>query len=192
MPISEIAAVNEITVKNLLAAFEGESNAAARYLRFAARAEREGLHGAASLFRAVACAEDIHAAAHGRVIRQLGGNPSAPLHPVPVKTTLDNLRTALEGELAEVEEMYPAFIGEATEHGNTAAIRTFGWALEAEKSHARLFQEAIALLETGKPGWLAQAREFYVCPACGYTSDTAESERCPTCHCQWNRFERVA
>jgi len=192
MPISEIAPANETTVKNLLEAFEGESNASARYLRFAARAEHEGLHGAASLFRAVACGEEIHAAAHGRVIRQLGGNPSAPLHPVRPGSTLENLRTALAGEVAEVEEMYPAFIAEATERSNSAAMRTFAWALEAEKSHARLFEEALALMETGKPGWLAEAREFYVCPACGYASEKREAARCQTCHCVWERFEKVA
>jgi rubrerythrin len=139
----------------------------------------------------VALAEDVHAAAHARVLRQLGGNPSAPLHPVEVKSTLENLKTALAGELAEVECMYPAFIAEATERANTAASRTFGWALDAEESHARLYREAIAELESGDPGWLAKPRDFYVCPACGYTSDKAEAERCPTCHCAWGKFESV-
>ena len=37
-----IAAENEITVKNLLAAFEGESNASAKYIAFAVRADEDG------------------------------------------------------------------------------------------------------------------------------------------------------
>src|SRR5438552_1804396 len=40
---------NEITIKNLLTAFEGESNAHAKYMLFAKNAEADGLHGAASL-----------------------------------------------------------------------------------------------------------------------------------------------
>jgi rubrerythrin len=163
----------------------------ARYLRFASRAEHEGLHGAASLFRAVAQAEEVHAAAHARVVRQLGGNPSAPLHGSAVKSTLENLKAALAGELEEIENMYPGFIEEANDRANTAAARTFNWALEAEKSHARLFSEAIAVLETGAPGWLAKARDFYVCPACGYTTERRGAERCPTCHYPREKFDLV-
>ena len=36
--------------------------------------------------------------------------------------------------------------GQATAHENKAAIRTFTFALEAEKTHARIYGEAIALL----------------------------------------------
>ncbi len=67
-----VAAGNEITIKNLLAAFEGESNAHVKYIAFADRADEDGLHGAASLFRAAGRAEQIHAANHARVIKQLG------------------------------------------------------------------------------------------------------------------------
>src|ERR1700759_5490471 len=70
---SPIAIENETTIRNLLSAFEGESNAHVRYSAFAVHADGEGLHGAASLFRAAARAEQIHAANHAPVIRQLGG-----------------------------------------------------------------------------------------------------------------------
>ena len=91
-------AENAITIKNLLAAFEGESNAFAKYIAFAAKAEEDGLHGAASLFRAAGRAEQIHAANHARVIKQLGGDVRCEIHKVEVKTTLENLKTALSGE----------------------------------------------------------------------------------------------
>jgi rubrerythrin len=94
MPIS---AENTVTVKNLLAAFEGESNANAKYTRFAAKADADGLHGAASLFRAAAHAEQVHAANHARVIKQLGGEATCQIHAAEVKTTLENLKTALGG-----------------------------------------------------------------------------------------------
>ena len=47
--MSGITAENAVTIQNLMAAFEGESNAYARYTAFAAKADEEGLHGAASL-----------------------------------------------------------------------------------------------------------------------------------------------
>jgi len=188
-----IAAENELTVKNLLAAYEGESNASAKYTAFAARADADGLHGAASLLRAAARAEQIHAANHARVIKQLGGEAACEIHPVEVKSTLENLKTALSGEQYEIDVMYPGFLTEAADHDNKLAVRTFTGALEAEKTHARLYGEAIALLVGGKKdSWIGAARDFYVCPVCGYTSETEEEhERCPVCNCPWEKFEIV-
>jgi len=188
-----IAAENTITVQNLLAAFEGESNAHAKYTAFAVKADADGLHGAASLFRAAARAEQIHAGNHARVIKQLGGEATCTIHAVEVKTTLENLKAALGGEQYEIDTMYPGFLEEATARGNTAAIRTFHGALEAEKTHARLYGEAVALLQGGKKdSWIGAARDFYVCPVCGYTSETEEEhERCPVCNCPWEKFEII-
>jgi rubrerythrin len=191
--MSRIAAENAITVQNLVTAFEGESNAHAKYTAFADKADSDGLHGAASLFRAAARAEQIHAANHARVIGILGGRAEAEIHPVEVKSTLENLKAALNGEQYEIDTMYPGFLAEAEEHKNTAAIRTFHGALEAEKTHARLYSEAIALLVAGKKdSWIGEARDFYVCPICGYTSETEEEhERCPVCNCPWEKFEII-
>ena len=141
-----IAVDNATTVENLLAAFEGESNAHSKYTAFAVRADEDGLSGAASLFRAAARAEQIYANNHSRVLHQLGSRSECEIHTVEVKSTLENLKAALNGERHEIDVMYPAFIEEATERKNTAAIRTFSGALEAEKTHARLYAEAIALL----------------------------------------------
>ncbi len=181
------------TLTNLLAAFEGESNANAKYTAFAAKADEEGFHGAASLFRAAARAEHIHAQNHARVIKQLGGEAHCEIHPVGVKSTLENLKVALAGETYEIDTMYPDFLAEAQARKNTAAIRTFSWALEAEKTHARLYSEAIALVDGGAPdGWIHEARTFYVCPACGYTSETPdEHDRCPVCNMAWGKFEQI-
>jgi rubrerythrin len=191
--MSEIAEANAITVQNLMAAFDGESNAHARYTAFAIKADEDELRGVASLFRAAARAEQIHAANHARVINMLGGRAECEIQIAEVKSTLENLKAALNGENYEVESMYPAFLAEATEQKNTAAIRTFHGALEAEKTHARLFSETIALLAAGKKdSWIGEARDFYVCPVCGYTSETEEEhERCPVCNCPWERFEII-
>jgi rubrerythrin len=191
--MSGIVAENAVTVQNLLAAFEGESNAHAKYTAFAAKADDDGLHGAASLFRAAARSEQIHATNHSRVLHQLGSRSECEIHPVEVKSTLENLKTALNGEQYEIDTMYPGFLEEATERKNTGAIRTFTGAMEAEKTHARLYSEAIALLVAGKKdSWIGEARDFYVCPVCGYTSETEEEhERCPVCNCPWEKFEII-
>ena len=189
----EVAPEHAVTVRNLLSAFEGESNAAAKYATFAAQADADGLKGAASLFRAASQAEKIHAANHARVIEQLGGEARCQIHAVESKTTLENLKTALGGEQYEIDTMYPEFLKEAEARGNKAAIRTMTYALEAEKTHARLYGEAIALVAGGKlDSWVSTERDFYVCPVCGYTSENEEEhERCPVCNALFERFEIV-
>jgi rubrerythrin len=188
-----IAAENTVTVQNLMAAFEGESNAHAKYSAFAVKADEDGLQGIASLFRAAARAEQIHASNHAKVIGQLGGHPECAIHPVQVGSTLENLKAALSGEQYEIDTMYPGFLAEAQERKNHGALRTFNYAMEAEKTHARLYTEAIVLLEDGKTdAWIGEARDFYVCTVCGYTSESAdEHERCPVCNLPWEKFEVI-
>ncbi|MBS1804330.1 MAG: hypothetical protein JST28_13265 [Acidobacteria bacterium] len=184
---------NTTTIANLLAAYEGESNAHLKYIVFAAKADAEGWHGAASLFRAAARAEEIHATNHARVLKQLGAEAKCQLHPADEKSTLENLKAALAGEQYEIDTMYPAFIAEAVTSDIPIAKRTFTWAMEAEKTHARLYAEAIELVEKGlKDSWAASACNFYVCVARGYTTVTAEEqERCPVCNLAFDKFEVI-
>jgi rubrerythrin len=186
-----IALENATLVEVLRTAFDGEADVQARYSEFAEKADGEGWHGVASLFRAAARAEEIHAANHRRIARQLGGEAEYSTHRVEVRNTLDNLRTAVAGEQFEVNTMYPAFVEQAKLHHDVAAIRSFTWALEAEKTHVRLFNEAETLVEIeDEESWVTMRRDFYVCPVCGYTSeDDKQAEMCPVCNCAWKRFE---
>jgi len=185
-----VATENEHAVGNLLGAYEGEVNAHARYKAFAARAEDEGLHGAASLFRAAARAEQIHAGNHARVIRRLGGEIEAEIRPFRVKSTLENLKTALGGEQKEIDSLYPEFLVHAAAQLETSAMRSFAWAIESEKTHARLYQEALSAMEAG-PCWTQDQLDFYVCTLCGYTAKTQEADNCPACNFVWERFEVI-
>ena len=191
--MSESVAEKSATIANLLAAYEGESNAHAKYLVFSAKADVEGWHGAASLFRAASRAEQIHAANHARVLKQLGGDARCEIHSVHVKSTLENLKDAMAGEQYEIDTMYPGFIAEAAATEVASAKRSFGWAMEAEKTHARLYQEAIGLVEKGlRDSWVGTACSFYVCAACGYTSMTEEEQaRCPVCNLASDKFEVI-
>lgn len=98
------------TLDNLQAAFNGERNANARYLAFAQKADEEGYGEVASMFRAAAKDEEIHANNHAAVIRQLGAEPVAHLEHARVRSTDENLKAAIEGEKYERDVMYPEFI----------------------------------------------------------------------------------
>ena len=118
--------VNGKTMKNLEAAFSGESQANRKYLAFAKKADEEGFHQAAKLFRAAAEAETIHAHTHLRSMGMIG-------------STAENLDVAVEGETYEFKSMYPAFIEDARNEGETQAERSFRLANEAEKVHEGYF-----------------------------------------------------
>lgn len=191
--MQDVGVENATLVEALCAAFDGESNVVARYREFAEKADGEGWHGVASLFRAAARAEEIHAANHGRIAHQLGGHAEYVPQWIEVRSTLENLRSAVDGERFEVTTLYPAFRAQAEEHHDVAAMRTFTWALEAEKTHVRLFLEAEALVEMeDEDAWVTMHRDFFVCPVCGFTSeDLNQTALCPVCNCAWKRFERV-
>jgi rubrerythrin len=185
-----VATENENAVSNLLAAYEGELNAHICYKAYAVKAEAERMYGAASLFRAAARAEQIHAGNHARVIRHMGGEARAEIRSYRVKSTLENLKAALGGEQHEIDSLYPSFLVHATSQLDTSAMRSFVWAMESEKTHARLYQDAVASMEAG-PGWTNDQIEFHVCTLCGYTAKKQEADNCPACNFVWDRFERI-
>jgi rubrerythrin len=183
---------NETTIKNLLAAYESELNTQARYKAFAARADADGFSGVGSLFRAAARAEQIHANNQARVLRQMGSEARAEIEPCTVQGTWENLKVALAGEQREIDDVYPSFIDEASIHINSTAVRTFVWALEAEKTHVRLYTEALGLVERAQTeAWISTAREFYVCPVCACTSEEREAENCAICSYPSDRLETI-
>jgi len=175
------------TLDNLQAAFDGESNANARYVAFAKKADDEGYHQVASLFRAAATAEKIHANNHAKVIIALGAKPVANVLVPEVKSTRENLTAALAGESYERDSMYPGFIAKADAEGLSKAVRTFKFAAAAEASHAKFYADALANLETWRDG----TRSFYVCSVCGETLAALPDARCPVCKAGKDKFETV-
>jgi len=174
------------TLDNLQAAFNGESNAHAKYVAYAKKADQEGFAGVAALFRAAAQAEQHHARNHGEVITKLGGTPKAEVKLPEIKTTADNLKDALEGETYERLKMYPEFVAEAKATSNKEALRSFNFAAAAEGEHAKLYAEASANLQT----WKA-AKKFYVCPVCGKTVVAVDFAKCPVCFTEKDKFVLV-
>jgi rubrerythrin len=165
------------TLENLQQAFEGESNACARYAIFAAAAAAEGFGEVASLFRATSKAEEIHAANHARVIREMGAEPKATIEKTLPKSTRENLQAAIDGEVYERDTMYPAFIDAAKAEKNGAAVKTFVYALKTEVEHARLFAVALENLDSRK----GASKQYFVCSHCGYTVQELNFVTCLVC-----------
>jgi len=180
--------VADRTLENFQTAFNGESNAHARYLAFAAKADQEGYGGVASLFRAAARAEEIHASNHAQQIRKLGGNPQAKVETPVVKSTQVNLEVAIRGETYERDHMYYDFRKQAWALGNRDAVRMFNYAREAEAEHAKLFMEAYENFGNMQ----AKSRTYYVCEVCGYTTKDLDFAKCHTCFSPKEKFQQVS
>ena len=177
LPVSSIAAQSK-TLDNLMTAYNGESNAHAKYLAYAKKADQEGYGKVASLFRAAATAEEIHLKNHARVIETMGGTPKADIKLPEIKSTKENLEDAVKGENYERTTMYVEFIAQAEKEKNADAVLTFTYAKDAEAEHAKLYQEALNNLDQ----WKAPKTDFYVCPTCGYTVEGKPSfTSCPVC-----------
>ncbi len=150
------------TEKNLQEAFAGESQANRKYLAFAEQADKEGYPQAARLFRAAAAAETVHAHAHLRAMKGIGN-------------TQENLKEAVAGETHEFKNMYPAMIESAEEEGHKAALLSFRYANEVEKTHAAMYDKALS-----DPEGMEEC-DYYVCKVCGHTHEKEAPEKCPVC-----------
>jgi len=160
------------TNENLKTAFAGESQANRKYLAFAKKADGEGLPAVSKLFRAAAYAETVHAHNH---LRNMGG----------IKSTEENLKAAIEGEVYEFEKMYPEMIEDAKDEGEEKARISFTHANAVEKEHAELYQKASEDLK----GF--ELPEVWVCEVCGHTHVGPAPDTCPVCGAPITEFTEV-
>jgi rubrerythrin len=163
-----------MTIDDLKEALAGESQAAQKYTAFAAKAEQEGFPNVARLFRTTADAERIHAQGHLRALEAVG-------------STSDNLQAAIAGETHEYTAMYPPMVERAQAAGHKAA-RMFGYAVEAEAVHAKLYAAALDAVRQGKD---LTETNFYLCPVCGHIEFGQPPDSCPTCGAKASKFVQV-
>jgi len=156
------------TLKNLMDAFAGESQANRKYTAYSRRAEKDGNMKAAKLFRAAADAETLHALKHFEVAGKVG-------------TTAANLADAVAGETHEYTEMYPAFVEQAEAEGNRAALVSFTFAMKAEEVHARLYKEALENQDQ------TEEVTYYLCPVCG-NIEKSRPDKCSICGTSGEKF----
>jgi len=163
------------TKENLEFAFAGESQANRKYLFFAEKADQEGYKRIARLFRAAADAETVHAQNHLKVMQG-------------IKSTKENLQTAIGGENHEFMEMYPQFIKEANSEGEKKAADSFDLASKVEQIHHGLYQDALSKLDKAAT---MELKPFYVCQYCGNTVEGEAPDKCPVCGAPKKMFKLI-
>ena len=162
------------TKDDLITAFAGESQANQKYRAFAKKAAKEGFPNIAKLFQATAEAERIHAEGH---LGATGG----------IDSTMENLKAAIAGETYEYTEMYPPMLELAVKE-NHKAQQMFGYALAAERVHAKLYKRALEAAEQGKD---LDETEFYLCPVCGHIEFGKPKNDCPICGTLFSKYIQI-
>jgi rubrerythrin len=132
------------TIKNLEAAFAGESMAHIKYLWFARICRASGDEASAKVFEDTAAQEILHAFGHAELL--FAGETMTPAK---------CLQYAIDGETYEYTEMYPSFRHEAQQEGHAAAVAEIDAQIAESREHAERFQ---AVLEKAAKRFAALAR----------------------------------
>jgi rubrerythrin len=122
-----------ITIKNLEAAFAGESMAHIKYRYFAKLARAAGDEETARTFEETADQEVQHAFSHLDL-----------LYPKDQLTPAKSLEIAIAGETYEYTEMYPQFRHLAEQEGDSAAAKEMDEQITESKEHAARFAATLA------------------------------------------------
>jgi rubrerythrin len=124
--------MESVTIKNIEAAFAGESMAHIKYRYFARIARAAGDEATARVFEQTADQEVQHAFGHLDL-----------LYPKAEMTPARALQMAIEGETYEYTEMYPQFRHLAEQEGNAAAVAEMDEQIAESKEHAARFAQTL-------------------------------------------------
>ena len=158
------------TEQNLISAFAGESGARNKYTYFASQAKKDGFVEIANIFEETANNEKEHAKMWFKLLE--GGS---------IKSTVENLKAAADGENFEYTDMYVKMAKEAREEGFDDIAKKFEEVAEIEKHHEERF---LALQKAIQDGSIFKAKtpSVWKCLNCGYWHYGEEApEVCPVC-----------
>jgi rubrerythrin len=158
------------TEANLQTAFAGESQARNKYTYYASKAEKEGYHQIADLFRETADNEKEHAKIWFKL-----------LHGDDIPDTAANLKDAAAGENYEWTDMYAGFAKTAEEEGFTHIAALFKMVGAIEKEHEERYRKLLSNIEKA----LVFSRDgdmIWQCANCGHIVIGKKApELCPVC-----------
>lgn len=177
------------TLKGLIQAFIGESQARNRYNMYAKVARNEGFIQIQQIFDITADNEREHAVnfwnAAQKVMKKTGKTlPELTvdaLAPLEIGTTAENLRAAIKGETYEHTTMYPAIAKSADKEGFPEIAKQVLAIAAVEDHHAERYTKLLNEVEAGTVFKKAKEVEW-VCLECGYVHKGKEPPKvCPSC-----------
>lgn len=176
-------------MKRVRGALSMELGAKRLFVAFAIEADARGCGSAASLFRALAESERIHAAAHQRIIREPGGSAQdAGILRIAGWTLADAQQMALRG-FRDRDAIYARLLKGRDVEENHEAIRVFELVRTAEARNAVLCHD---LLERRDVTAGSGQKTYSVCSVCGFVAESQELAHCPSCGTQDGSFVSVS
>ena len=183
-----------MTLRNLMRAFAGESQARNRYTFAAGQARSQKLPVLERLFEYTAGQEKEHAEIFFNHIKTAGVDNVAidASYPVdPAGDILPLLKAAHHNELEEFESAYPAFAKTAREEGFSLIAESFERIAAVEKIHGERFARFARLLESGEL-FSAPGVVNWLCLNCGHIHSGKEAPVvCPVCVHERGYFIRM-
>ena len=158
------------TEQNLMTAFAGESQARNKYTYFASKAKKEGYVQIASIFEETANNEKEHAKMWFKLLE--GG---------AIRSTIENLQAAADGENYEWTDMYATFAKEAREEGFDDIAEKFEGVGAIEKEHEARY---LKLLDNVKKEivFSRDGDTIWQCANCGHICIGKKApDVCPVC-----------
>ncbi|MBR7067695.1 MAG: rubrerythrin family protein [Bacteroidales bacterium] len=158
------------TEKNLMEAFAGESMARNKYTYFASKARKDGYEQIAALFEETALNEQEHAKLWFKLLE--GGS---------VRSTVENLKAAAEGENYEWTDMYERMAKEADEEGFPEIAAKMRGVAAIEKEHEARYRRLVQNIEEGIV-FSRDGDRIWKCRNCGHIVIGKQAPKvCPVC-----------
>ena len=185
---------NSETLKNLMRAFAGESQARNRYTFAAGLCRQQKLHVLEAVFLFTAGQEKEHAEIFYNHMKAVSGSTVHIDGGYPVTVTNDVLRLLRDAQHNEYEEfdpVYPSFGETARAEGFPEVAASFEQIARIELTHGNRFGRLADLLENGKL-FVSDVKCGWMCLNCGYVLESLEAPRqCPVCSHDQGWFIRL-
>lgn len=185
---------NSETLKNLMRAFAGESQARNRYTFAAGLCRQQKLHVLEAVFLFTAGQEKEHAEIFYNHMKAVSGSTVDIDGGYPVTVTNDVLRLLRDAQHNEYEEfdpVYPSFGETARAEGFPKVAASFEQIARIELTHGNRFGRLADLLENGKL-FVSDVKCGWMCLNCGYVLESLEAPRqCPVCSHDQGWFIRL-
>ncbi|MBO4822735.1 MAG: rubrerythrin family protein [Prevotella sp.] len=169
------------TERNLQEAFAGESQARNKYTYWASKAKKDGYQQIAAIFEETANNEKEHAKMWFKLLE--GGG---------IKSTVENLKAAADGENFEWTDMYERMAKEAEEEGFLDIAEKFRGVAAIEKHHEERYRKLLQNIED-KVVFSREGDCIWQCRNCGHIVIGKDApEVCPVCDHPQSFFELAA
>lgn len=159
----------------IIEAFASESQDNKKFTAFAKKAEEEGFHNIAQIFRAIALSRMVESYAHLGVMDV-------------VKTTQENLNSLVATVEEENNKTYKKYLEDAKKEGNTNVMRAFQSVVEANTAYLGMLKKAQEAMKASKD---AEQKKCSVCDTCGYVVIGDLIDPCSVCGAAVEQFSAI-